>query len=140
MALAWIDNELFLDYGGVTIYRLYKNDMQDNPLIFHFGFSPAATEVEDDTFDVRGLPNTFTEISIGADEETLMREVMRQAIDSGHLKMPRNGGAPCAHDYSLLEVAEDEKGLYVLCARCGATTRDLKAWTEVEDGKELQQA
>jgi hypothetical protein len=34
----------------------------------------------------------------------------------------------CPHEYDGLEVSQDEQGLYVLCSRCGSTTRDLMHW------------
>ena len=38
----------------------------------------------------------------------------------------------CTHPWESLEVAQDDKGLYVLCSRCSKSTRDLKTWVDYD--------
>ena len=122
---------MFIDYGGVKVYRLYKNDDQNFPLSYHFGFSPDAPETAEHQFDVRTLPE-FTDKMDLEDEDHWMSRVICDAIDNGTVKLPESledYEMPCSHPYAGLEVAEDEDGiLYVLCSCCSAETRDLKTW------------
>lgn len=69
MALAWIDNELFLNYKGVTTFRLYKGDMHNNPFSFQFSYFPTAAEDDDYAFDVRNLAEYVNSGCPNDDEE-----------------------------------------------------------------------
>jgi hypothetical protein len=78
-----IPNELFLEHNGVQIFRTYKCD-EGEARKFSFGTASDTTDAYDDTnFSVLDLP-TFTVSQKDADE-TVIKNAIRSAIDSGHL-------------------------------------------------------
>jgi len=95
MPMQWIPPEVALEYKGVTIYHIYKNDdMEQGKRTFWFGKSVEATDRGDDdnTIDVRTLP-TFVAAAYAAseqwkgmsDDERAMF-ALKAAIDQGLLK------------------------------------------------------
>jgi hypothetical protein len=85
----YVDAELFMDYGGVQIFHIYKDDdIEQGARSFWY-----STEVngadheahgENGTFDVRCL-STWPEGAV--DGFTVVRQAIRDAIDKGELPM-----------------------------------------------------
>ena len=82
MPMTWTEPELYLEHGGVTVHRIYRDDCIDSGcLVYWYGWSVRSTP-DDKCFDVRDLPNPN---SFGMSSDTGCRAVMRLAIDNGIL-------------------------------------------------------
>lgn len=85
MPYDWVNNEMFMEYRGVTVYHLYKDDfMYNGPYEFHY-----TTEEDGDgsvaaAFDVRELPEAK---DVDKAEANWIRGVIRRAIDNGTLPL-----------------------------------------------------
>ena len=82
MPYEWVDPEVFVEYNGVTVYHVYKNN---HPMYYHFCTDPG--DCEDDSnmggtqFDVRDLKPVYT---VGS-RRWNMEYTIKAAIDSGEL-------------------------------------------------------
>jgi hypothetical protein len=93
----WVEPELFLDHGGVRIWRTYKNDELSEPLFNWFTLHPLCEtgncECEGllckHIFDVRGL-EAWRARPTTPDGDAAIREVLTAAIDAGEIKEPSN--------------------------------------------------
>lgn len=87
MPLAWVEPEVFMTHGDVTIYHTYKDDLLASGIrTYWFGteFSCSETENTDDVFDVREL-KTWKDAE-GACWEKI-KNAIRAAIDSKELPL-----------------------------------------------------
>jgi len=72
----WVPPEVFLEHKGVTIYRIYKrDDFNQCPREYWFGWDERCSDSGDYAFDVRDLPNP--------NERGDDADVIRDAIDTG---------------------------------------------------------
>ncbi|AOQ24610.1 hypothetical protein MTAT_19530 [Moorella thermoacetica] len=82
MPYAYVDAEVALEYNGIKVYHVYKDDCLDyGRRFFWYGLSPDCYEGGPDTFDVRDLAH---QMGIGPSWNT-PEEVIRLAIDKGIL-------------------------------------------------------
>lgn len=70
MPYMWVEPEVFLEYGGVTIYHVYKNDNIND--VRAYWYTVDVTECND--IDIRDLSEY--------NEELEHEEVFRRAIDN----------------------------------------------------------
>lgn len=80
----WIDNEIALEYKGVTVYHLYKNDDYSNGRMqYWFALSPEASfnceEHSNKIFDVRDVAKVLPL----EDKEYSIEEIIVLGIDHG---------------------------------------------------------
>jgi hypothetical protein len=77
----WIEPEIALEYKGVTVYHVYKNDDWNNGrLQYWFTMKQGGYDCQDD-FDVRSLAN-----AMGADVALKPVEILKLGIDNGILE------------------------------------------------------
>ncbi len=97
----WVDPEKFLEYNGVTIYHVYKENELQHPFTFHYTTDPDYMEDFSDEgdryqFDIRDLkipePDTAHKVvdaltpPPSQDEE--IAHLLRKAIDAGIIATP----------------------------------------------------
>ncbi|MEW6545051.1 MAG: hypothetical protein AB1411_15760 [Nitrospirota bacterium] len=83
----WEDNEVFLRFKGVTIYRVYKDDMGDIQREYWFHVSPAGSEHDEECFDVRDIP--VPESVNRSDHKAVLRYAIRQGwLTAAGLEIP----------------------------------------------------
>jgi hypothetical protein len=84
MPYAWMKPEVALEYKGVMIYHIYKNDNYDEGRrTFLFGYSEDCDDNGTDSFDVRDLAKMIGMPSPESWEE--IKAVLIAAIDKGVL-------------------------------------------------------
>lgn len=77
----WVEPEVFLQYRGVKIYHVYRNDNYNDVRSFIYGNSIDCTDDGEDTFDVRDLP-----VPEGVSKKD-HAAIIKAAIDAGALKV-----------------------------------------------------
>ncbi len=93
MPMQWVPPEVALEYKGVTIYHVYKNDdMEQGARTFWFGTSPDCSDENEKSFDIRALSTWVAACKAGSekwmsmsDEERVM-VTLKAAIDQKLLK------------------------------------------------------
>jgi hypothetical protein len=78
-----------------------------------------------DLSKLRGLVRRLNEY-ISKHKVLLSRDSHWRELED--IQQQLNAYTGCLHQWEGLEVSQDEQGLYVLCSRCGSTTRDLMHW------------
>jgi len=111
MPLVWQDPEVAFVHRGVPIYRTYKDDDINHPMIYWYSFFP---EYDAPTFDVRMLPYHNVKGSY--------EEIIRVAIEKGDLPIPETCKPECPHENLRVDS-------YQVTDACAPVTLDRDAQT-----------
>jgi len=79
MPYAWVFPDRVVAYKGINVFRVYKNDMKDNPREFWFSTSIHETsDNSEEIFDIRELKSYSKKLSTA--------EILKKAIDKKEIK------------------------------------------------------
>lgn len=81
----WVQAPKFMQFRGVNVYHVYKNDeLSSGPRTYYFVTNPHG--VEDESFDIRDLPNYGSQRYVEDGELIdVHRAILREAIAKGYL-------------------------------------------------------
>lgn len=119
MAMINVENEVAINYHGIVIYHVYKNDyMEDGARTFWFSLDPYGSDCAEESFDVRDASGYNDELSI---EANLVRMIDEGAFGETNI-MEREGTGK--DDY--YPESESKVGI---CPVCSAM---IKEYGEIE--------
>ncbi|MEW6770116.1 MAG: hypothetical protein AB1330_01805 [Bacillota bacterium] len=134
MPYGWVEPDIFLEHGGVTIYHVYKDDEIDNVIReYWYTWREDGGELTPWRFDVRDIA---TALGMSVSDFDEIEEVIKKAIDLGLLTKDGPLGFPeddeccpqCESEYVYYDRARfnhefdvDDDGAYVVlkCSKCG---------------------
>lgn len=75
MPLKWVEPEVAVEYKGVKVYHVYRDNMWNDTLDYRFALDSLETDDLGKHYDVRELPEWDGKLS--------PKEVLKQAIENG---------------------------------------------------------